>query len=1140
MKKNIKCALMIILMQAISICGYAQSYNSNYKVDLPKPPFLSPEAASLGKYGEIPVSEYTGVPQIEIPLYTVKSGELELPITLSYHASGIKVNQEATWVGLGWDLMAGGCISRIVSGSYDDESDYFIQETIDSLLQTASFSQYSYLWETNERNSNDAHLFECLTSRSYEPDILQANFCGHSFSFYIDRTTRQPVLIGKVSNNYKISFTEQGQWASVTNMLVTDNSGIKYYFGTDGTEGYMEEGEERGHPVSWFLTKIEHPVKGTININYGDSCNIYPVPSISQSLMRADFYGEDGILLDQFYRPTMEDRSYVVEIDSLRKLQTVVAYKDSYMYKHYISSIQTENEIVEFHLGDRDDIYGDSRKIEYILVKDLNNNTKKGINFDYSYFISPDDRRNEWNQYSSYYHGNCHRKRLRLDAISINDENYFFEYNDNLPTKTSYSQDFWGYYNGQKNKSLICTPNLRTRLNDPNAISVGDANRYASNIHSQAGILTSIIYPTLGLTNFTYEANTFNDVQNGELYPYAEYFTDSYLSSPSTDGIYRLEGNRNTNFDHQDYFDRSQKIQRDTIFIPERTVARIRFEAIPCCQNASILKTRAMILSVDENRDIEYYNVPETPNGSNFYTDPSSHGVGYIAEKDTILNAGTYILMVDSYHLSYCGGENGIDDITHVAIEIRTPSSTSYGGGLRIKEIRNYDEEDRLVSVKTYDYSAEDGNTSGVLVSPLPTLTEDILGIKYTVPGKNAFTTYRTYTQTSSASIPAFTSAYAIPVGYRCVTVKQGETKTKSYYDIQPVDTHNASGNYNQQKECAILRSLSNGNLIERFVYNINDEDDNWQQHQTWLYSKIENELDWANIYAKNRFIGPAPFPWTSFADCRYVVHGYPFTVQRISLVHEVSEYKYGDNILKHETDYSYETTYHLPSLVLKTTDCEGIYDEYRFKYPHQFMDNSNQTVYQSLIDRNMISSEIEAEETLVNASEFERTPKSRSMNVYSMKYGKPVVTSLLWAKANNPYTMRMCYEYDNHFNIVQAMRNDSIPTTYLWAYNNSLPVASIVGLPYADYINMTSASMRESLGSSFTPSEILENLRGTFSNKNVLFTTTTYDPFYGILSQSSPNRNTTTYEYDNNGYLILEKDYLGRITKRFQYNFAH
>ena len=37
---------------------------TNYNVDLPRMPYLSPEAASLGKYSEITVSEYTGVSQI--------------------------------------------------------------------------------------------------------------------------------------------------------------------------------------------------------------------------------------------------------------------------------------------------------------------------------------------------------------------------------------------------------------------------------------------------------------------------------------------------------------------------------------------------------------------------------------------------------------------------------------------------------------------------------------------------------------------------------------------------------------------------------------------------------------------------------------------------------------------------------------------------------------------------------------------------------------------------------------------------------------------------------------------------------------------------------------------------------------------
>src|SRR5882724_3743117 len=62
---------------------------------------VSPNAASLGKYGEIPVGLYTGIPNINIPIYEINAGSIKLPNSLSYHAGGIKVQPMASWVGLG-------------------------------------------------------------------------------------------------------------------------------------------------------------------------------------------------------------------------------------------------------------------------------------------------------------------------------------------------------------------------------------------------------------------------------------------------------------------------------------------------------------------------------------------------------------------------------------------------------------------------------------------------------------------------------------------------------------------------------------------------------------------------------------------------------------------------------------------------------------------------------------------------------------------------------------------------------------------------------------------------------------------------------------------------------------------------------
>lgn len=80
----------------------------------------SATAASLGKFGDIPVSLYTGTPNISIPLHEVNSRSLSIPLSMSYHASGIKVEEIAGWVGLGWALDTGGVITRTIRGIPDE------------------------------------------------------------------------------------------------------------------------------------------------------------------------------------------------------------------------------------------------------------------------------------------------------------------------------------------------------------------------------------------------------------------------------------------------------------------------------------------------------------------------------------------------------------------------------------------------------------------------------------------------------------------------------------------------------------------------------------------------------------------------------------------------------------------------------------------------------------------------------------------------------------------------------------------------------------------------------------------------------------------------------------------------------------
>lgn len=52
----------------------------------------SPTVASLAKFGDIPVSMFTGTPKITIPIFELKSLEKSMPIFLDYDASGFQIN----------------------------------------------------------------------------------------------------------------------------------------------------------------------------------------------------------------------------------------------------------------------------------------------------------------------------------------------------------------------------------------------------------------------------------------------------------------------------------------------------------------------------------------------------------------------------------------------------------------------------------------------------------------------------------------------------------------------------------------------------------------------------------------------------------------------------------------------------------------------------------------------------------------------------------------------------------------------------------------------------------------------------------------------------------------------------------------
>jgi hypothetical protein len=133
---------------------------------------INPLTKELENFG---VNEATGLANISIPIYNVKIGDLTVPIELQYNSSGIKVEQFASEVGLGWILNAGGYVDKELIG----QNDYPVGWTAYEDNITGNYVQ--------SENKN-GYLIMNGASKTYDtPDLYHINAPRLSNSFYIDR-----------------------------------------------------------------------------------------------------------------------------------------------------------------------------------------------------------------------------------------------------------------------------------------------------------------------------------------------------------------------------------------------------------------------------------------------------------------------------------------------------------------------------------------------------------------------------------------------------------------------------------------------------------------------------------------------------------------------------------------------------------------------------------------------------------------------------------------------------------------------------------------------------------------------------------------------------------------------------------------
>jgi len=86
------------------------------------PNFLSPQAYEFGREGNGGVSDFTGQPDLDIPIYTYSDGDFTIPLSLTYDGGGFFPSEREGIASLNWFLNnGGGAIVRQVNGWPDDK-----------------------------------------------------------------------------------------------------------------------------------------------------------------------------------------------------------------------------------------------------------------------------------------------------------------------------------------------------------------------------------------------------------------------------------------------------------------------------------------------------------------------------------------------------------------------------------------------------------------------------------------------------------------------------------------------------------------------------------------------------------------------------------------------------------------------------------------------------------------------------------------------------------------------------------------------------------------------------------------------------------------------------------------------------------
>ena len=1084
---NLKPATFCFVFLLFNILQYS-NVNAQGENGLEIPAILlpSPNAAELGKYGEIPVNMSTGALNFSLPLFVYSTKNLELPISVNYNTNGFRVNAISSRAGFDWVLNVGGTITRTIV----DEPD-LINTTI-SLPKPNMYVQTDSLWDYLYYANQEGY--------DTQPDIFYYNFNGYTGRFVVNDSGR---IVPIPHNNLKYEYTFT---ADSSTFKITTPDGVQYFFGGDSATEHTRVVESsvcggqhyRDYiPTAWNLKKIIHPNGDWIAFDY-ETGNANYYSNVWQTIYSRNntSFNCNG---NNQPCPLLQNQTCYT------RAQTI------YSRPKRVSS--SSYGTVEFTYHTRSDMTGDGLIETISLINNQQIQIKKFL-FEHQEVVSNGNFGGQ--VYSEMQYRYFLTKVQEFGRTGSIPKNHLFTYSNlnNLPPRLSFGQDYLGYFNGAYNTDLVPKP---ADPSDQAAFSYAGGNRSPDETYVQYGLLSKITYPTGGTNNIVYESHKKKYYKQVAHYP---------VHNPYTGG----------RGDDTEYYNGENVIYTDTFtarntIVGNITAAFFHDDGITDPDNHIRMKAEILVESSGQVRYSKFVFQNQNLSG------------------DTIkLTLGIRYRIRVSINAPYVyAGSIGISYTT--APWYDTVEVTTISPGARVKQVLALDSmNDQSPEIISYHYKWLSNNSysnvefpeNPIFIVPysnrlrcigysgggLP-YVGGVYDCNYRVLYSNpqnaetlvpSSTMYRSVLQSSGANFENGGKEYVF-----FIEGNNGSFPVMGLDQIQAAKSNTGYPNGTVLQENTFRMENNQPVYLKRILNTFKSDARNSSSVKGYFISRSYDPMVASTVpHSSSDFLA---------FNVNYNLLGAPWMY--LSKTESIDYDNMGNFSMKRVDSMIYDNPGHamITRTISETSKGDSIKN--RHYYPQDtVLTGTEELARQQLISINAISTSIAAKSLLNSTSKIQYSAFKKLGN------SRVVLEKLMknTGTANTMETVTAFAVYDNNGNLQEAVTRDGVVKCYLYGYKSQYPVAEITGELYNNIKNYITQSILDNPVSDTQLRAHLNILRNSLPSAFVK--TFTYEPLVGITSETDANGRTQYYEYDSLNRLTIVRDSDNNIIKRICYNY--